>query len=245
MLPVGVLIGLGGKGFVLQVHKVLVAIPAYNEEDCIEATVRELRVVAPGFDFVVINDGSADSTLAICRRLQCDVLNMPVNCGLTVGFRAAVKYAYLHGYDCIIQFDADGQHKPEYLSQLVEKMEQTAADVVIGSRFLRYKKGSSMRMLGSRMITLSVKLTTGHRVSDPTSGFRLFGKRAIEQFMSDSSLNPEPETVALLLKRGLKIEEIQVEMRERQGGKSYLNFGKSVAYMARTLVSILFVQWFR
>jgi len=230
---------------VTQTYKVLVAIPAYNEEECIASTVSELRSVAPEFDFIVINDGSKDKTLTICRSLGCDVLNMPVNCGLTAGFRAAVKYADLHDYDCIIQFDADGQHKPEYLHQLVDKARQTDADVVIGSRFLLYKKDKSMRMIGSRMITLSVKLMTGHRVSDPTSGFRLFNKRAIEWFVRDSSLNPEPETVALLLKRGAKIEEIQVSMRERQGGESYLNFKKSIAYMARTLVSILFVQWFR
>lgn len=225
--------------------KTLVAIPAYNEEDCIESTIAELRSVAPQFDFVVVNDGSKDNTLAICRRLGCSVIDMPINCGLTVGFQTAAKYALFHGYDAMVQFDADGQHKPEYIEQLVGRMQETGADVVVGSRFLEVPKGSSLRMVGARMITLLIKALTGTRVSDPTSGLRLFSRRVLELFSADPSFNPEPETIALLLRRGFSVSEIQVEMRERQGGESYLNLGRSVSYMARVFVSLLFVQWFR
>ena len=229
----------------LNSYKTLIAIPAYNEEECIEATVEELRRVAPEFDFVVINDGSRDKTLAICRRLGCEVVDMPINCGLTVGFQTAAKYALAHGYDAMVQFDADGQHKPEYIAKLVEQMQRSDSDIVVGSRFLNVPKGSSLSMVGARMITLLIKVLTGTRVSDPTSGFRLFNCRVLELFATDDSLNPEPETIALLLRRGFKVSEVQVGMRERQGGESYLNLARSISYMARVFVSLLFVQWFR
>lgn len=226
-------------------YKVLVAIPAYNEEECIESTIYDLRRTTPQFDFVVINDGSRDKTLSLCRKMNCVVLNMPINCGLTVGFRTAVKYAIEHGYDAMIQFDADGQHRPEYICKLVDNAQQSNADIVIGSRFLEAPKGNSLRMLGSRMITALTKLLTGKRISDPTSGFRLFTRQVLEQFEVDDELNPEPETITWLLRHGYTVSEVQVEMRERQGGESYLNFARSISYMARVFVSMLFVQWFR
>ena len=158
----------------------LIAIPAYNEEECIEGTVKELRSVAPEFDFIIVNDGSHDLTAEICDLLGCRVITMPINCGLTVGFQTAARYAVDHGYDYMIQFDADGQHRPEYLAALVEKAENTGSDIVIGSRFLTVRKDKSMRMVGSRMITVLIKMLTGHRISDPTSGFRLFNRSVLD-----------------------------------------------------------------
>lgn len=225
--------------------KVLVAIPAFNEEECIEKTVVELESVPDEFDFIVINDGSRDATLDICRQLRCNVIDLPINCGLTVGFQTAARYAVDHGYDYMIQFDADGQHRPEYIVKLVEKALVDNADIVIGSRFLTVRKDKSLRMLGSRMITVLIKILTGTRVSDPTSGFRLFKRSILEKFYYDNSLNPEPETIALFLKQGYSVSEVQVEMRERQGGESYLNPVRSVQYMARVFATLLIVQWFR
>lgn len=225
--------------------KVLVAIPAFNEEECIEKTVVELESVPDEFDFIVINDGSRDATLDICRRLRCNVIDLPINCGLTVGFQTAARYAVDHGYDYMIQFDADGQHRPEYIVKLVEKALVDNADIVIGSRFLTVRKDKSLRMLGSRMITVLIKMLTGTRVSDPTSGLRLFKRTILEKFYYDNSLNPEPETIALFLKQGYSVSEVQVEMRERQGGESYLNPVRSVQYMARVFATLLIVQWFR
>lgn len=225
--------------------KVLVAIPAFNEEECIEKTVVELESVSDEFDFIVINDGSRDATLDICRQLRCNVIDLPINCGLTVGFQTAARYAVDHGYDYMIQFDADGQHRPEYIVKLVEKALVDNADIVIGSRFLTVRKDKSLRMLGSRMITVLIKMLTGTRVSDPTSGFRLFKRSILEKFYYDNSLNPEPETIALFLKQGYSVSEVQVEMRERQGGESYLNPVRSVQYMARVFATLLIVQWFR
>lgn len=225
--------------------KALVAIPAYNEEECIENTVTELRAVAPEFDFVVIDDGSRDRTGEICGSLNCNVITMPINCGLTVGFQTAARYAVDHGYDCMIQFDADGQHRPEYLSSLVEKAETTGSDIVIGSRFLTVRKDKSMRMVGSRMITVLIKMLTGRRISDPTSGFRLFSRSVLEKYCFDNTLNPEPESIALFLKQGYLVSEVQVSMRERQGGESYLNPIRSAQYMVRVFATLLIVQWFR
>lgn len=224
---------------------VLVAIPAYNEEECIEGTVNELRSIAPEFDFIIINDGSRDRTGEICDSLDCKVITMPINCGLTVGFQTAARYAVDHGYDYMIQFDADGQHRPEYLTALVEKAENTGSDIVIGSRFLTVRKDKSMRMVGSRMITVLIKMLTGRRVSDPTSGFRLFSLPVLKRYYFDNSLNPEPESIALFLRQGYSVSEVQVSMRERQGGESYLNPIRSAQYMVRVFATLLIVQWFR
>lgn len=170
---------------------------------------------------------------------------MPINCGLTVGFQTAARYAVDHGYDYMIQFDADGQHRPEYLAALVEKAENIGSDIVIGSRFLTVRKDKSMRMVGSRMITVLIKMLTGRRISDPTSGFRLFGRSVLERYYYDNTLNPEPESIALFLKQGYSVSEVQVSMRERQGGESYLNPVKSMQYMLRVFATLLIVQWFR
>lgn len=223
----------------------LIAIPAFNEEECIEDTVKELRLIAPEFSFIVIDDGSRDHTGDICNSLGCNVITMPINCGLTVGFQTAARYAVDHGYDYMIQFDADGQHRPEYLTALVEKAVNAGSDIVIGSRFLNVRKDKSMRMVGSRMITVLIKMLTGHRISDPTSGFRLFSRSVLERYYYDNTLNPEPESIALFLKQGYSVSEVQVSMRERQGGESYLNPIRSIQYMLRVFATLLVVQWFR
>lgn len=225
--------------------KVLAIIPAYNEEGSLQNTIEELKAVAPEVDFIVINDGSTDSTGGICRANGYPVLDLPVNGGLTVGFQTGMKYAARKGYSYAIQFDADGQHMPRYIDAMRKKMDETDADIVIGSRFVQFKKEHSARMFGSRIITFIVKMTTGKRVSDPTSGMRMFNRRMIELFAKDMSLNPEPETIAHLIRKGVMVEEVQVSMRDRTAGESYLNLTRSAAYMIRVCTSILFVQWFR
>ena len=225
--------------------KVLAIIPAYNEEACIADTVNELKDLAPDVDFIIVNDGSSDSTHDICRENGYPCLNLSVNCGLTLAFQTGMKYAARQGYQYAVQFDADGQHRPEFISSMLSRLTQDNLDIVIGSRFLTEAKGSSARMLGARLITFIIKMTTGQRISDPTSGFRLYNRRMIEAFSMDSSLNPEPETLARLIRKGASVAEVQVSMRERETGESYLTFSKSISYMMRTCTSILFVQWFR
>lgn len=225
--------------------RLLVIIPAYNEEESIFSTVDELTSTLSGVDYVVVNDGSKDGTERICLEHGYNYVSLPVNSGLTVGFQTGMKYALRNGYDYALQFDADGQHRPEYISKMLDLAVAEDADIVIGSRFVNKCKEVSARMLGSRIITVAIKLTTGKRVADPTSGMRMFNRKMIERFANDDSLNPEPESISYLMKKGAKVREVQVEMRERQAGESYLNIPKSIAYMARACISILFVQWFR
>lgn len=225
--------------------RLLVIIPAYNEEESISSTVDELTSTLPGVDYVVVNDGSKDGTERICLEHGYNYASLPVNSGLTVGFQTGMKYALRNGYDYALQFDADGQHRPEYISKMLDLAVAEDVDIVIGSRFVNKCKEVSARMLGSRIITVAIKLTTGKRVADPTSGMRMFNRKMIERFANDDSLNPEPESISYLMKKGAKVREVQVEMRERQAGESYLNIPKSIAYMARACISILFVQWFR
>ena len=192
----------------------------------------------------MINDGSKDRTAEICRENEYPFLDLPVNLGLAGAFQAGMKYAYRHHYDCAIQFDADGQHLPEYIPLLEKAVQEN--DIAIGSRFVSKKKPSSMRMLGSNLIEVAIKLTTGETIKDPTSGMRAFNGRMIEQMAKGLNFGPEPDTVSYLIKRAdAKVVEVPVEMAERTAGESYLNLGNSAKYMLRMTVSILFMQVIR
>jgi glycosyltransferase involved in cell wall biosynthesis len=224
--------------------KSIVIIPAYNEEASIERTVEDLISVAKDVDFIVVNDGSGDATAEICRQNSYPFIDLPINLGLAGAFQAGMKYALKHGYDCAIQFDGDGQHVPKYVEGLA--MLTNEADIVIGSRFVEEAKPRSMRMLGSNLISTTIKLTTGTTIKDPTSGMRAYNKRMIEIMANNLNVGPEPDTISYLIKKkGAKIKEMQVTMRERQAGESYLTAGVSVKYMLKMMISILFVQFFR
>lgn len=224
--------------------KVLVIIPAYNEEENIERVVGGLIKDYPQYDYVVVNDGSKDRTLEICREKNYRCLDLPVNLGLAGGFQAGMKYAYRKGYDYAIQFDADGQHRPEYIAPILEEMKK-GYDIVIGSRFVGEKKPLSMRMLGSRLISAAIKITTGKKIADPTSGMRMFNRTMIKECALNINYGPEPDTVSYLVKNGAKISEVKVEMDERIAGESYLNAINSIKYMLRMMLSIVVIQNFR
>ena len=224
--------------------KCLVIIPAYNEEENIVRVVENLKNNYPMYDYIVINDGSSDSTAKICRKNGYELVDLPVNLGLAGAFQTGLKYAYRKGYDYAIQFDADGQHRPEFIAPMLDKI-QEGYDIVIGSRFVTEKKPHSLRMLGSNLISTAMKLTTGRRVKDPTSGMRMFNKKMIAEFALNMNYGPEPDTVSYLLKQGATIAEVQVEMDERIAGESYLNLTRSMMYMLRMLLSILLIQNFR
>lgn len=224
--------------------KSLIIIPAFNEEMNIEKVVKSLRENCPNHDYIVVNDGSSDHTADICRKNGFPLLNLPVNLGLAGAFQAGMKYAYIKDYDCAIQFDADGQHLAEYIDDLIEEMKK-GKDIVIGSRFVTEKKPWSARMLGSRVISAAIFLTTGQRIKDPTSGMRLYNRSMIREFALNLNFGPEPDTVSHLVKRGAKVSEVQVQMQDRMEGESYLNFAKSITYMLRMTISILIIQNFR
>ena len=224
--------------------RVLAVIPAFNEEANIEQVVEELTKRCPDLDYVVVNDGSTDRTEQICRDRGYSLLNLPVNLGLAGCFQAGMKYAWYKGYGCAVQFDGDGQHRPEYILPMKQKIEE-GYDIVIGSRFLNKSKNFSMRVIGSRLLAGAIWLTTGVQVADPTSGMRMFNRRMIREFACNLNYGPEPDTISYLLKQGAKVAEIPVVIGERWGGESYLKPTVACRYMVRMLLSILLIQNFR
>ncbi|MBR5241913.1 MAG: glycosyltransferase family 2 protein [Clostridia bacterium] len=223
--------------------KVLIIIPAYNEQDNIERVVDNLIENYPEYDYLVVNDGSKDKTPEICKKRGYNFLDMPINVGLTGGVQAGMMYAHKFGYDYAIQFDGDGQHDPKYIAKMIEAMAE--CDICIGSRFVSEKKPKSLRMLGSNMIEAIIRLTTGKRIKDPTSGMRMFNRDAIRVMAETIDYGPEPDTIAHLIRSGARVCEVQVEMHERVAGESYLNLKRSVKYMMHMFFSIIFIQWFR
>lgn len=224
--------------------KTLLIIPAYNEEDCIAHVVSKIEAEYPQYDYVVVNDGSTDSTAEVCRANGFRFIDLPVNLGLAGAFQAGLKYADHHGYDCAIQFDADGQHRPEFVAPMLDALEDN--DIVIASRFVTEAKPRSMRMLGSDLISAMIKVATGKTIKDPTSGMRAYNRRMIKELAYGPNLGPEPDTLAYLIrKKHAKVAEVQATMGERMGGESYLNFKSSISYMTRMALSVLLVQFFR
>lgn len=224
--------------------RTLLIIPAYNEEENIARVIGTLEKEYPQYDYVIVNDGSSDSTAEICRANGYRFLDLPVNLGLAGAFQAGIKYADKHGYDCAIQFDADGQHRPEFIAPMVEALADN--DIVIASRFVTEKKPASMRMFGSNLIQSMIRITTGKTIKDPTSGMRAYDRRMIKELAYGPNLGPEPDTLAYLMrKKGAHVAEVQATMDERVAGESYLNFKSSASYMARMALSVLLIQFFR
>mgnify|MGYP005768845015 CR=1 FL=1 len=221
--------------------KVLVIVPAYNEALNIEKTIKDITKNTD-YDYIVINDCSKDNTKEVCEKNNFNMLSLPINFGLTSAIQVGMKYAKENNYDIAIQFDGDGQHKAKYLKDLVKEIEKNNINVAIGSRFVTEKKPFSARMLGSRLISFAIKLTTWKKIIDPTSGMRAYDKKAIELFNNNASLTPEPDTIVYMIKKGLNIKEVQVEMTEREFGESYLNAFKSIKYMMNMMLSILFIR---
>ena len=221
--------------------KVLIIIPAYNEAENIEKTVKDV-ITNTDYDYIIVNDCSKDNTKEICQKNNFNVLSLPINYGLTSGIQIGMKYAYQNNYDIAIQFDGDGQHQAKYLKKLVKEIEDNKTDIAIGSRFKTEKKPYSIRMLGSRLIQLAIKVITWKTIKDPTSGMRAYNKAIISEFVKNASLTPEPDTLVYMMKRGYKVEEVQVVMKEREFGESYLNPIKSIQYMINMFLSIIFVR---
>lgn len=227
-------------------NKVLIIIPAYNEAENIERVVDNIIHNYPQYDYVIVNDGSSDDTRKICKKRGYNLLDLPINVGLAGAIQSGMKYANYYGYDYAIQIDGDGQHMPEYIDSMLQKMKNTNCDIVIGSRFKTERKPFTPRMIGSQILTYAIYITTkGKYIGDVTSGMRLFNKSMIKRFGYQINYGPEPDTLAYLINCGIKIEEVQVQMQERIAGKSYLNVGNSIRYMTQMLFAILVFQWFR
>ena len=223
--------------------KKLIIIPVYNESEVILSTVETIRREAPDFDYLVVNDCSTDSTKQILEEHRLNFLDLPVNLGIGGAVQTGYMYAYRHGYDMAVQVDGDGQHDPAFLKTMADHLENHHCDMVIGSRFIRKEgfQSSRARRMGIQWFSWLIRMMTGVTITDPTSGLRMVGRRGMELFSKDYPRDyPEPETIVTLLNRNLKIEEIPVIMRERQGGTSSINLKKSVYYMVKVSLAILF-----
>ncbi len=218
----------------------LIVIPAYNEEENIGKVID--RVKQYDIDYLVVNDCSTDSTGAILDEKGIQHLDLPINLGIAGVTRLGFNYAHDNDYDCVVCIDGDGQHLPEYVKDLMKEIEN-GCDYVVGSRFLSEKKPWSMRMLGSRLLCFLIFLKTRRKVTDPTSGMRALGRKVIDEFDKSMNFYAEPDALCHLLREGYNVKEIQVKMKERDGGVSYFaNPFKSVYYMLCEILSIIFIQ---
>lgn len=223
----------------------LILVPAFNEEKNILHVIDDINTHCPEIDYLVINDGSSDNTLKICKEKGVDVLDLPINLGLAGAFQAGMRYAVENRYEYAIQFDGDGQHCAKYISAMLAHANEKKCNIVIASRYIDQKRGNSFREIGSRLIGFCIFLTTGHYLTDPTSGMRLYDLNVMKKIASYMNYSPEPDTIAALLRQGALVEEIPATMRERVYGRSYLTCGKSLKYMFHVCMSILVVNWMR
>lgn len=224
--------------------KTLIVIPAYNEALNIVKTVNDIKQNAPDVDYVVVNDGSKDNTLEVLKEHNFNYIDGFCNLGLFGAVQTGFKLALLNDYDIVIQFDGDGQHSAKYIKSLIDEIGK-GNDIVIGSRFVTEKKPFTARMLGSRLIAFSIRLMTGKKIADPTSGFRAYNRACIKDYANDMNNPPEPDTLVYMLRKNRKIKEVQVQMSEREFGESYLNLMNTIKYMSRMMVSIFLIQPFR
>lgn len=220
--------------------RVLVIIPAYNEQECIVDAVNSVR--AAGYDYVVVNDGSSDATLKVCRSHGIRVLDLPQNLGIGGAVQAGHIFAREFDYDVDVQFDGDGQHDSSYLDALVGQI-RAGADLAIGSRYLVDSNGfksTLLRRIGQIWLSGCLRLFSGVKISDPTSGFRACSRRAIQMFADDYPIDyPEPESIAVAVRRGAIVREVPVTMHERQGGVSSIDALGSIYYMVKVTLAII------
>ena len=225
-----------------QMNQLLIIIPAYNEEANIERVVENIRDHYPEYDYVVINDCSKDNTLEICHEHNFNVVNLPVNMGIGGGVQTGYMYAYRNGYDIAVQFDGDGQHNASYLDSMSKKLVEENLDMVIGSRYIEKEgfQSSGMRRMGIKYFTGLIKLLTGKKITDPTSGMRMINRKIMKQFSEEYPKDyPEPESIVTILKEGAKVEEIPVKMNAREEGVSSISPSKSSYYMVKVSIAVL------
>jgi glycosyltransferase involved in cell wall biosynthesis len=237
--------GLGLKA-VSRLTRIAVVIPAYNEEACIAAVVEAVNSLKPAevrLTPVVVNDCSKDATGEVISHLDCVALHLSINLGIGGAVQTGIKYAFHNGFDLAVQIDGDGQHPPRYIPALWQELNRNGWDVAIGSRFIDKEgfQSSLARRGGIQFLQWLLKLITGKRVMDPTSGMRLMNRKAMK-VLCDSYPDeyPEPEAIILYHRRGLKFGEVPVQMSERLGGESSIRGFHSFYYMFKVTIAIIF-----
>jgi len=222
-------------------------VPALNEAPTIARVIGEIRAVDPGFEILVIDDGSTDGTQAEAEGAGALVARLPYNVGIGGAVQTGYQYARDHGFHVAVQIDGDGQHDPRELARLLEPIAADRADMVVGSRFLgagRYRTPFGRR-LGIHLLAGVVSLMVRRRITDPTSGFRAVNRRGIVLFAADYPHDyPEAEANVVASRRHLRIVEVPVAMRERAAGHSSITILRSLYYMIKVTLA-LFISLFR
>lgn len=227
--------------------KIATIVPAYNEEKAIANVVSDILSVAQSQNLfitvIVVNDCSIDSTSEIISKLNCVALNLPVNLGIGGAVQTGFKYAFENGFDYAIQIDGDGQHPATEIPKLINAVKENNLDVVVGSRFISKEgfQSSAMRRFGINYFKWLNRFLVGVTINDSTSGFRLINKKALE-IVSDYYPDeyPEPEAIILYSLNKLKIGEVSVTMKERQGGVSSIGTTSSIYYMLKVTLAIFY-----
>jgi hypothetical protein len=222
--------------------RVLLAIPALDEEESLPITLDRVRDAAPGCDIVVVDDGSRDATAAVARARGIPVLRHPFNLGVGAALQTAFRYAVARGHDVVVQLDADGQHDPADLAAVVAPVLAGACDVAIGSRYVAATgyRAPLARRLGMLLFSGIVRLALGRRIADTTSGFRAYGRAVVEVCQHDFPRDfPDAPLLIMLARRGFRLMEVPVRMRERERGKSFYTLGKSLYYPYKNLLASL------
>jgi len=221
--------------------KTLIIVPAYNEEDSLPGVIRDLGMHFPEGDILVVDDGSRDRTAEIARAAGVGVVRLPFNLGIGGAVQTGYRYAQRQGYDIAVQFDGDGQHVAAEIRELLAPILKGRADLVVGSRFL--KRGDYrppfLRKVGIWIFSRTLSAIIGAPVTDTTSGFRAVNARVIAFFARLYPEDyPEVESLVLLHRAGMRIEEKAVTMRGRTGGKSSITPIRSAYYMIKVLLAV-------
>jgi len=223
-------------------RKILVVIPALNEEGQIATVIRQVKQEMPEAQVLVVNDGSSDRTEQISSASGARVLSHPFNMGYGVALQTGYKYAVKCGFDCVLQMDGDGQHDPRFLQTLLAELQEGKVDVVIGSRFLgvRAYHVPLLRRIGMLLFGFIASRLSGQRITDPTSGYQALGRRAIEFCTGDGFPGdyPDADVLVMLHRAGLRIREVPVGMRPNSNGRSLHSGLKPLYYIYKMLLSI-------
>ncbi len=224
--------------------KILIIIPAYNEEANIVKTVNSIKnFKKKKLDYIVINDGSTDNTKKVMMENNIDFIDLPFNLGIGAAVQTGYKYAFYNDYDIVIQFDGDGQHDINSVEKLIKPVADGEADMAIGSRYIDDTssfKSTFSRRVGIKVISSLIHLLSKKKIKDVTSGYRAVNRKIIEVFANNYPYDfPEPITNYALLKMGFKVKEVGANMFEREGGISSIRALKSAYYMFNVCLSIL------
>jgi len=224
--------------------KLLVIVPAYNEAKNLPFVVTSLRRYAPECDVAVVDDGSTDQTATVAAALGACVLRSSINLGIGGAVQTGYLWARDQGYDAAIQIDGDGQHDPRFIRDVLVPIERGEAEIVIGSRFLGEEgfRSTALRRAGIRYLAWILRVRCGARVTDPTSGFRAAGRAALELFAQRyPSDYPEPESIGIATRAGLRVREVSVQMREREHGRSSIDAWRTIYYLIKVSLALLFL----